>query len=204
MTNDDEAPTLGDAAIYQAAELTPELARYWLAMDGWAAGEAAHLLLSVAPDPERLAAVTRLGWFDAASTLAYERAHAARLRLLKRAGEAGALTFPARPAEVIAWAMAKGMRLPAPLVPLGAVVRAGRWTDEATKAGESLTKPVPGEVAGTRWTPERLEELRAYRDAHGTTKAAAWAKVSASRVRALLPSGKPAKKGYSAFTHRLK
>lgn len=55
-----------------------------------------------------------------------------------------------------------------------------------------------------KWTPERLEELRAYREAHGTKKAAEWAKVSGARVRELLPSDKPAKKGYSAFTHRSK
>ena len=126
--------------------------------------------------------------------------------MLSRAGEAAALRFPAAPADVIEWAMKKGLRLPAPLIPDGAVVRAGRWIDLATNAGEPSTEPVPGDVAGTPkvWTPERLEELRAYRDAHGTTKAAKWAKVSTSRVRALLPSGKPATKGYSAFTQRPK
>lgn len=55
-----------------------------------------------------------------------------------------------------------------------------------------------------RWTPKRLDELRAYRAAHGTKKAAAWAGVSPARVRALLPGDKPQPKGYSAFNPRLK
>lgn len=56
----------------------------------------------------------------------------------------------------------------------------------------------------SRWTPERLEELRAYRAEHGTKKAAEWAAVSPARVRALLPGDKSQPKGYSAFNPRVK
>lgn len=68
--------------------------------------------------------------------------------------------------------------------------------------------PAPAIVArpagAKRWTPERLEELHAYRAAHGTKKAAEWAGVSTSRVRALLPGDKPQPRGYSAFNLRVK
>lgn len=63
---------------------------------------------------------------------------------------------------------------------------------------------VQSQAGAKKWTPERLEELRAYRDKHGTKKAAAWAGVSTARVRELLPGDKPRPKGYSAFNPRLK
>lgn len=71
----------------------------------------------------------------------------------------------------------------------------------------AAAEPLPTAIeAGTPkiWTPERLDELRAYRDKHGTKKAAAWAGVSESRVRILLPGDKPQGKGYSAFNPRTK
>ena len=69
-----------------------------------------------------------------------------------------------------------------------------------------VAEPVPGAAAGTpqTWTPKRLAELHAYREAHGTKEAAKHFGVSTARVRALLPSGKAPTKGYSAFTHRSK
>ncbi len=57
---------------------------------------------------------------------------------------------------------------------------------------------------GKVWTPERLAEVRAYREKHGTKKTAEHFKVSASLIRQKLPSEKPKPKGYSAFTHRIK
>lgn len=70
----------------------------------------------------------------------------------------------------------------------------------------AAAEQVPAVVAGTpkTWTPERLEELRAYRGMHGTKKAAAQFGVAESRVRALLPGDKPAPKGFSAFNPRMK
>lgn len=55
-----------------------------------------------------------------------------------------------------------------------------------------------------RWTPESMRELAEYRQKHGTKKAASWAGVTESRVRALLPRGAPRAKGYGVFTHRSK
>lgn len=50
------------------------------------------------------------------------------------------------------------------------------------------------------WTPEKLAEVRAYREKHGTKKAAQHYGVSEQRIRKLLPGNKPKAKGYSAFT----
>ncbi len=55
-----------------------------------------------------------------------------------------------------------------------------------------------------KWTPERLTELKTYRDAHGTKKAAERYGISGSRVRALLPSEKPRAAPFSSMFHRLK
>ncbi|MCB2019148.1 MAG: hypothetical protein KDF54_16805 [Hydrogenophaga sp.] len=82
------------------------------------------------------------------------------------------------------------------------------YPPELEREAPAPAAPAPAIVEGpadaSRWTPKRLEELRAYRAAHGTKKAAAWAGVSPTRVRALLPGDKPQKKGYSAFNPRLK
>jgi hypothetical protein len=55
-----------------------------------------------------------------------------------------------------------------------------------------------------RWTSEFLEEVRAYREQHGTKSAAEKYGVSESLIRRKLPSDKPRQQGYSAFTHRAK
>ena len=55
-----------------------------------------------------------------------------------------------------------------------------------------------------KWTADRMAELSAYRATHGTKAAAEHFGVSTSRVRQLLPSEKPAPKGYSAFNPRQK
>jgi hypothetical protein len=44
---------------------------------------------------------------------------------------------------------------------------------------------------GEKWTPERKDELRAYRDEHGTKAAARQFGISEARVRQLLPTEKP-------------
>ena len=59
-------------------------------------------------------------------------------------------------------------------------------------------------VIGKRWTPEKLAELKSYREKHGTKKAAKFFCISEQLVRQKLPSEKPQPKGYSAFTHRPK
>lgn len=90
---------------------------------------------------------------------------------------------------------------------VSAALPQGAATEAAGTANAARAEPVPAAPANgalKTWTGERLDELRAYRRAHGTQRAAEHFGVSASRVRQLLPSGKPATKGYSAFTHRPK
>lgn len=74
------------------------------------------------------------------------------------------------------------------------------------EATEGDAEPLPGKVAGTprAWTPERLAELRTYREQHSTKEAAEHFGISTSRVRALLPSDKPPPKGFGAFNQHLK
>ena len=59
-------------------------------------------------------------------------------------------------------------------------------------------------VTGKRWTPEKLAELKSYREKHGTKKAAEFFGISEQFIRKKLPSEKPQPKGYSAFTYCMK
>ena len=81
-----------------------------------------------------------------------------------------------------------------------------RWNAEAPQA----VAPVPvadgasnGPGTGKVWTPERLAEVKAYRDKYGTKKTAERFKISTSLIRQKLPRAKPTPKGYSAFMHRM-
>ncbi len=85
------------------------------------------------------------------------------------------------------WASAMQWRVPGELDLAPAPASAPAPTDSQRPAGAK------------RWTPERLQELSDYRNAHGTKKAAEWFRLSESRVRQLLPSETPPPKGYSAF-----
>lgn len=62
----------------------------------------------------------------------------------------------------------------------------------------------PPTVAGKKWTPEKLAELRAFRETHTMPQTAAEFGITEQRIRQLLPSEDVVKKGYSAFTHRIK
>lgn len=83
----------------------------------------------------------------------------------------------------------------------------------ATEPGAPVPKPQAASpvvtdsssnVPGNRkvWTPEKLAELKAYREAHTMPETATKFGISEQRIRHLLPSNKPKQKGYSAFTHR--
>ena len=69
-------------------------------------------------------------------------------------------------------------------------------------APAQAAKPAP--MAGKKWTPDKLAELRAYRDKHTMPETADKFGITEQRIRALLPSNKPQKKPYSVFTHRIK
>lgn len=92
--------------------------------------------------------------------------------------------------------------IPAPLL---ALVESGADIAEPPQSKQlPAADPMPAVAGAKKWTPERREELRAYREAHGTKAAAQWAHISEARVRELLPGDKPAPKGYSAFNPRAK
>ena len=62
--------------------------------------------------------------------------------------------------------------------------------------------PVAG--TGKRWTPEVLDELKAYRDTHTMQETAQHFNVSEQRIRKLLPSKKPKPTPFSGLIHRAK
>ena len=131
--------------------LTADGARYWLAMDGWAHDEAAWLLQGF--DPHRLTAQSvRVGGRMVLLPPPEPDPQDPFVAMLSRAGEAAALRFPAAPADVIEWAMKKGLRLPAPLIPDGATLRAGPALPAAATAEAPLEPPDP---------QRRLDALRA-------------------------------------------
>ena len=98
-----------------------------------------------------------------------------------------------------AWLRAQGET---PSAHVAAWLEATGQSAEPTAAEPVLAVPAKG--TGKIWDADRLAKLNAYREQHGTKKAAEHFGVTTSRVRALLPTDKTATKGYSAFTHRLK
>lgn len=64
------------------------------------------------------------------------------------------------------------------------------------------TTLAPVVATGKKWTPEKLAELKAFREAHTEPETAKQFGISGARIRQLLPTGKPQKKPYSVFTHR--
>ena len=59
-------------------------------------------------------------------------------------------------------------------------------------------------VAGKKWTPEKLAELKAYREAHTMPETAAAFGITEQRIRQLQPSKKPKAKPFAGLIHRIK
>ncbi len=61
-------------------------------------------------------------------------------------------------------------------------------------------------LAGPRlpWNDDRINDLRAYRQEHGTKAAAEHLDISGARVRKLDPGGRRKAEGYSVYTYRTK
>lgn len=93
-----------------SGKLTDDGAAYWLAMDGWTADEAVFLLHAIDPRYGR-ASIVRVGG-RACVIQADPMGLSESSEMIARAFEAKALESPAKPADVIAWAKAKGLRLP--------------------------------------------------------------------------------------------
>lgn len=73
---------------------------------------------------------------------------------------------------------------------------------------ETLIQPqsAPATVVpwGKKWTPEKLAELKAYRDAHTMLETAAHYDITEQRIRQLLPSKKAKAQPFSGLMHRPK
>lgn len=153
--------------VYDGAELNEIGARYWLAMDGWTADEAVLLLHAI--DPRRLTV-----WGEVTCgklEVAFPSQFDAQKKLIAMAFEAKALATPAAPSAVIAWAMGKGLRLPALLIPAGMVVEGGHWVKlSPAPANEAAT---PALAAGENWTLKRPTRYQGYtKPLHDLLKAA--------------------------------
>lgn len=188
--------------IYDVAELTSDGAPYWLAMDGWTPDEVALLIRAI--DPRRLENWKRVTGAKQLPNAPYE--FEAVQKSVARAFEANVLVSPAAPSAVIAWAMEKGMQLPAPLIPEGMVLKGGNWVklDTPHAPEQEPATPAPAAVvafAGTVkvWTAERKEAARAMLNeqkmrgikAFAANTAAAF-EVSPARLRDVL-NDKPKK-----------
>ena len=74
-------------------------------------------------------------------------------------------------------------------------------------AGQSRltdTNAVSVVTNGKRWTAEKLEELKAYRDAHTMPETANKFGITEQRIRQLLPRKKPKPTPFSGLIHRTK
>lgn len=64
------------------------------------------------------------------------------------------------------------------------------------------SQPAPVVTNGKKWTPEKLVELKDYRECHTERETAKKFGISGARIRQLLSTpGCPQKKPYSVFTH---
>lgn len=68
----------------------------------------------------------------------------------------------------------------------------------------SPSSPSSPPARGTSWTPERLAELKAYRERKGTKAAALHFGISEALIRKKLPGKKSAPGGFSGFKHLIK
>jgi hypothetical protein len=137
--------------VYDGAELTANGAKYWLSMDGWSEGETAYLLHAI--DPLRLAtwANSNGGRLEVNFPLQFD----AEKELIARAFKTGVLATHAAPSAVIAWAIKKGLRLPALLIPADAAVK-----DEF---GTTIDYSVESKIQNTQSvTKDTLNELHTH------------------------------------------
>jgi hypothetical protein len=121
--------------VYDGAELEKDGARYWLAMDGWTADNAALLLHGI--DPRRLASWANVtcGKLEVEFPFQFDAVKA----LIAMAFETKVLATPAAPSAVVAWAIGKGLQLPALLIPADMVVKGGRWKELGRQADSTQT-----------------------------------------------------------------
>lgn len=79
-------------------------------------------------------------------------------------------------------------------------------TPAPTVAGAAAPTPPVGTTGSyeKKWTPEKLSELRTYRDGHTMPETAKHFGISGARIRQLLPTKKPKAKPFASLIHRIK
>jgi hypothetical protein len=142
------APTLSlDCEIFS---LSPGGAAQFALMDSWTLGEAALLLSGANP--------VLINEFDADPSI-YKPdfgtcGYPAIRMLLVRAFESGALVHPCKPHDIVAWAVGKGLKVPAPLLVLAPLVTGQAMGDgpalRPTASAWSLITSL-GRTPGYRW-----------------------------------------------------
>lgn len=161
---------------------------FWCRAPYWTADEAAALLLG--RDPRRVNPATLEQELNTPVGLIFGKRPARStfhddfdgLRIfLPRAAEAAHSRLT--PAFVVQWAQQTGRLVPSGLV------------EQLALPAVSPQLPATGD-SSLRWSPENIEKLRAFRDAHGTKQAAEKFGISPQRVRQLLPT-EAARKGAS-------
>jgi hypothetical protein len=110
------------------------------------------------------------------------------------------------PDELEALARPPKSELPAPKVPLTVVATPAPVVPQEPV---EVTTPAPiGQVfsdgSAKKWTPEKLDELRSWRDAHTMPETAAKFGISVQRIRQLLPRKSPKASPFSGVIHRTK
>lgn len=68
----------------------------------------------------------------------------------------------------------------------------------------TTSSPAPVGAGGKKWTPEKLAELKTYREAYTMPETAVKFGISEQRIRELLPSEKPKAKPFDGLIHRMK
>lgn len=154
---------------------------FWCKVDYWTADEAAALLLGCDPrsvnpttlEQELLKGTGLLGLGDRPARSKFHDSFDGLRTLLSRAE---ALSAPKiRPASVRAWAQRTQTAIPAGLAAALSDVDPSAGGDLQGELGPltpAATDTCDVQVSPTKWTPEMLAELRAFRDKHSTKAAA--------------------------------
>lgn len=188
---------------------------YWSKADFWTLDEAVALLLGkdpsiVKPAALKLELTQATGVFSLGKPPKPAEFHRTYERLRTLLSRAEALqNARLKPTDVLEWTR----RTSAAPVPLGLDKLLGApviaTSPEQAPSNESLPaseRDHDSQGAGSikRWTPERLEELRLYRERHGTLAASEKFEVSAQRIRDLLPGKPKPPKRAGAFDHLMR
>jgi hypothetical protein len=83
-------------------------------------------------------------------------------------------------------------------------IRQAFGQSEPSATGEPVPATQSAPATGKTWTPERLAEVKAYRERNGTKAAASHFGISEALIRRKLPSTPPRPVGHSVFTHHIK